>query len=443
MADRLAAAFSSALPGADARMSDDETSIAVLRAGSSIAIVFLVIYLVYDLWAGDGGTSFGAIFHWITILATLSFLAASWTRGFRSHWKAWTLAFSIFLIAVFILISSETREDDSRYIAILLFPVATAAFVNWESRWQTLMGAACLALYGFAVFLVPLPGDSPHRWFGLFAAVALAQCISFFIGVYRQRLDAQVDQLKQAASFRESQIATMAHDIRSPVAAIAGFVDLLDDEDLEEEDRKAILSRIGTTAWLMDLTVSNVLDLYQIAGGRITATPARVDPNRIVADAASNCAPQAIHKGLTLTVDYGEVARGNFDPRHLERIARNLLAYSIARVSSGEIRLRTKATNSGITIEVEDDGPVPSDQEIATLLDRSQTNGDRPVKSMVGLYVARALAESSGGGLKLTLPAEDRMRLVADLPSAKIDPRPDPKPDSKIASNIDSKPPTS
>ncbi len=55
------------------------------------------------------------------------------------------------------------------------------------------------------------------------------------------------------------------------------------------------------------------------------------------------------------------------------------------------------------------------------MLDRSQTNGDRPVKSMVGLYVARALAESSGGGLKLTLPAEDRMRLVAGiLPSAKI-----------------------
>ena len=149
----------------------------------------------------------------------------------------------------------------------------------------------------------------------------------------------------------------MAHDIRSPVAAIAGFVDLLDDEDLDEEDRKAILARIGTTAWSMDLTVSNVLDLYQIAGGGFLRSPSRVDPNRIVADAASNCALQAVHKGLKLTVDYGEVPRGNFDPRHLERIARNLLAYSIARLSAGEIQLRTLATNTGITIEVEDDGP--------------------------------------------------------------------------------------
>ena len=209
-----------------------------------------------------------------------------------------------------------------------------------------------------------------------------------------------------------------ARSPRSP-----GFVDLLEDEDLDEEDRKAILARIGTTAWLMDLTVSNVLDLYQISAGRISASPARLDPNRIVAGAASNCAPQAVHKGLKLTVNYGEVPRGNFDPRHLERIARNLLAWSISRVSIGEIRLRTLPTNAGITIEVEDDGPVPSDDEIATLL-QGDFNGSRPAKNMLNLYIARALAESSGGQLRLTSPTGDRIRLIAEVPSANIESEP-------------------
>ena len=424
IADKLRAAFSSSSPAGDARMSDEETSIQVLRAGSSIAIVFLIIYLAYDLWSGRGGTFLGAVFHWIAILATPAFLAASFTRGFRRYWKLWNLLFSIMLISIFIMISSQTLEGDSRYVAVLLYPVATAAFANWEWQWQALMGLSCIALYGMAQLLIPVPGDPIHRWLGLFAAVALAQCISFFIGVYRQKIDAQVDQLKQAAAFRESQIATMAHDIRSPVAAIAGFVELLEDEDLEEDDRKAILSRIGATAWSMDLTVSNVLDLYQIAGGRIPASPMRIDPNRIVADAASNCAPQAIHKGLKLTVAYGEVPRGNFDPRHLERIARNMLAYSISRVSTGEVRLRTLSADGGITIEVEDDGPAPSDEELATLLDRSEANGNRPIKTMLGLYVARALAERAGGGMKVTLPSGDRIRLIAEVPSSRIDPKP-------------------
>jgi signal transduction histidine kinase len=426
--DRLAAAFASSLPAPGARLSDDETSIQVLRAGSSIAILFLTVYLVYDVWSREGGTWFGAIFHWVTVAGSLAFFIATWTRSFREHWKHWTLLFAILLISIFILISSETQEGESRYIAIILFPVATAAFVNWEWRWQAMMGLACVVLYGVAELLIPLPGDSIHRWLGLFAAIALAECISFFIGVYRQRIDAQVDQLKQAAAFREAQIATMAHDIRSPVASIAGFVELLDDNDLAEVDRKAILARIGITAWLMDLTVSNVLDLYQISSGRISANPSRVDPNRVIADAASNCAPQAIHKGLTLTVDYGEVPRGNFDPRHLERIARNLLAFSISRLSSGKIHLRTLASDHGISVEVEDDGPIPSDEELALLMGSGQANGKRPSNSMIGLYVARALAENSGGRMRVTVPDDERLRLVAEVPSARIEAKAESKP---------------
>jgi signal transduction histidine kinase len=423
LGDKLISAFWPSLPDDDARLSEAGISIQVLRAGCSIAFVFLFLYLGYDLLLGRGGGFSSEVFHWITILVTLGFFAASFTAGFRTHWKLWNLLFSIVLISIFIMISAQTSDGDSRYIVILLFPVATAAFINWEWHWQALMGLSCIVLYGLAELFVPLAADSIYRWFGLFAAVAVAQCTSFFMRVYRQRIDAQVDQLKQAAAFRESQIATMAHDIRSPVAAIAGFVELLEDEDLDDEDRKAVLARIGNTAWAMDLTVSNVLDLYQLSGGSIAATPARVDPNRIVAEAASNCAPQAIHKGLKLTVSYGEVPRGNFDPRHLERIARNLLAYSISRVSAGEIRLRTLPFNTGITIEVEDDGPLPSDEELATLLAR-ESNGNRPIKTMLGIYVARALAESSGGRVKLTLPAGDRIRLIAELPSARIESKP-------------------
>ncbi len=279
-----------------------------------IAIVFLFLYLASDLWSRRGGTLFKQHFsldhHPQPLWVFCGHLDARLSRRTGNTGPA------VRDPSDFRLHSDQLADadGDSRYIIILLFPVATAAFVNWESSWQALMGLACLVLYGLAWMLIPVPGDTSARWAGLFAAIALAQCISVFIGEYRRRIDAQIDQLKQAATFREAQIATMAHDIRSPVAAIAGFVDLLDDDELGEEDRKAILSRIGTTAWLMDLTVSNVLDLYQISGGHISAMPTRVDPNRIVADAASNCAPQAIHKGLRLSVQLRRSAARQFRP---------------------------------------------------------------------------------------------------------------------------------
>ena len=213
----------------------------------------------------------------------------------------------------------------------------------------------------------------------------------------------------------------MTFAARSPPSP--GFVELLEDEDLDDEDRKAILARIGNTAWAMDLTVSNVLDLYQLQWREHRGISRASGSESDRRGGGLELRAQAIHKGLKLTVSYGEVPRGNFDPRHLERIARNLLAYSISRVSAGEIRLRTLPFNTGITIEVEDDGPLPSDEELATLLAR-ESNGNRPTKTMLGIYVARALAESSGGRVKLTLPAGDRIRLIAELPSARIESKP-------------------
>ena len=57
--------------------------------------------------------------------------------------------YNLVLIAIFILISRETGNPESRFIAIMLCPLATAAFVNWGTRWQAAM--ALTALSGYAV----------------------------------------------------------------------------------------------------------------------------------------------------------------------------------------------------------------------------------------------------------------------------------------------------
>ena len=65
----------------------------------------------------------------------------------------------------------------------------------------------------------------------------------------------------------------MAHDIRSPVAALSGYVNLLEDVDTSPKERTDLLGRIGSTAWNMDLVVSNVLDYYEAQDDDIVAAP--------------------------------------------------------------------------------------------------------------------------------------------------------------------------
>ena len=134
---------------------------------------------------------------------------------------------------------------------------------------------------------------SMYRWMGLFSAVIFAQYTSIFIERYRRRLRKQVADLEEAARFRETQIATMAHDIRSPVAALSGYVNLLEDADTSPKERTDLLGRIGSTAWNMDLVVSNVLDYYEAQDKEIVASPVELDPNQLLNEIADDCGLQA------------------------------------------------------------------------------------------------------------------------------------------------------
>ncbi len=394
--DNLGRRMQGSAASSGAFASEDEAAIRVLRTSGSIAIFFLVTYLINDLDGDLSSSSILAFYHWVTISAALLFFGVTWTSVFRRHWRFCVLGFSIALLAIFILISAQTRDPDSRYVAILLFPIATASFVDWGWRWQCVMSAVCIALYALARRVVPLVADdSVPRWLGLFAAVTLAQATALFMQNYRERIRVQLRQLIDAAALRESQVATMAHDIRSPLAAISGFVELLQDDELDPEEREALLSRIGSTAWNMDLTVANVLDLYQIQEGHLPAARARIDPNQAIADAVEHCEAQAARKGLRLTAECASLPEIEADPRHLERVARNLLAYEIGRLGEGEIRLRAFSRDDSIVIEVSDDGPSLSAEQLGTLFLRpGQGRGPR---SSIGLYITRVIVESAGG----------------------------------------------
>src|ERR1019366_2956936 len=203
---------------------DDEESLRVLKLGGAVGIFMLLAYLAYDLQL-RGGNAPGTGLHWLTLGATCLFFGMTWTRSFKRRWKFWVLLFALFLFGMFILISRVTGDPEARFLAIMLCPVATAAFVSWDARWQFAMAVMALLSYAAGEYLVPI--ETPygvHRWTGLIAAVTIAQYTVLFMDRYHRRLKKQVQDLEEAARFRQMQIATMAHDIRSPVAALSGYV---------------------------------------------------------------------------------------------------------------------------------------------------------------------------------------------------------------------------
>jgi signal transduction histidine kinase len=377
----------------------------------------LLAYLAYDQQV-RGKFAPGTGLHWFILGATCLFFGLVWTRAFKRRWKLWMLLYNVVLMATFILISRQTGDPESRFIAIMLCPLATAAFVSWGTGWQFAMAILALVSYAAAVHFVPI--DTPYgiyRWMGLTAAVILAQSTSIFIERYRHRLRKQVADLEEAARFRQTQIATMAHDIRSPVAALSGYVNLLEEIDISPKERSDLLGRIGSTAWNMDLVVSNVLDYYQAQEDDIVPAPVELDPNQVLAEVAEECRLQARRRRLELRVEVMRLPSCRLDRRHFERIVRNMLAYAIGRTATGEVTLRAGVRNESIAIEVTDSGPLLSPAEREALFQRPNRNGDRSAARGLGLYIARAMAEAAGGRTE-ALSAEGRrgLTLVAEFP---------------------------
>lgn len=392
----------------------DAEAISTLKVAGPIAIVFMLAYdLVETLWVGASLT----LYHYIALAIITLFFGLTWLSVFRRYWKAWTLITCVVIIALFIKIASLSHNPELSFIAIVLCPFATAAFVMWGPRWQGMLNLGCLAMFGVAEVAVSYRDRyTVYRWVGFGAALVLSWFTAVFLDRYRGKLRAQMEQLAGAAKFRERQIGTMTHDIRNPLATLVGLVTLLEEDDLSEKETTHLLARVGSTARAMDLLVKNVLDMYLLEEDNLQPHPRVVDPNVIVQEVADVYGRESRLKGLRMRTELGGMPRGNLDPLHLERIVANLLSNAIQRTESGEVVLRTFLSGGKVIIEVQDTGPQLSEEQFSRLFERPIQDRQGMGSSGWKMYIARALTETNGGTVGARSHTNRGLTLITEVP---------------------------
>ena len=388
----------------------------MLRAGSGFAILLTAIYLVSQIYY-RGPLAAGMIFVWLGLIEVGVFYLGLFSNRVLEIWKFWTLSYGTVLIATFAIFGGVARDTEVAFVGALLTPLATAAFVAWGPSWQLALNAASVAIF----LIVPnLTNDlSPYRpaqVLGLLAGLAFAQCGAVYIDRYKRRLRQQVIDLEEAARFREAQISAMAHDVRSPAAALSGYAALLQTDDLSPQEQKGLIARLGATAWNMDLVVSNLLDMYQIREHRLAVTPAQIDLNPRLEEIAESCAMQAQRRGVEFIRELHPVPPCRQDPRHIERIVKNLAGFAIDRRNSSPVRIVCRPHENQIRIEVVDRGPDLSQADLAAHLAPIESNGIPGSSSGLNLYIARALTSASGGIFDVRHNEGGGLTLLAELP---------------------------
>lgn len=208
----------------------------------------------------------------------------------------------------------------------------------------------------------------------------------------------------EAASRAKAEfLATMSHEMRTPLNGILGFARLLLDEDLTPRQRRH--ARMVRDAGRSLLTViEDVLDFSRIEAGRLVLNDTAFAIRDLIANCEAVLRLEAEAKGLSLHAavapDVPDWLRG--DPDRLRQVVLNLLANAVKFTEHGGVGLtivKVADTPAGphLTISVADTGiGIPPDRQRQLFQRFSQIDRSRGGTGL-GLAISRRLVEMMGG----------------------------------------------
>jgi PAS domain S-box-containing protein len=227
----------------------------------------------------------------------------------------------------------------------------------------------------------------------------------------RDDLQEQAADLAEAQHARDRFMATVSHEMRTPINAVMGYLDLLDmgvAGDLAESQREYVHRGRRSSRQLLDL-VNDVLDLTRADYGHLEVEVEPVDAVPVVEEAVALLEEQAARKGLAVAVEYApgtDPARGlmvSADRRRLRQVLVNLLANAVKFTDRGGATLRVEAAGSAVRFALTDTGIGIAPDKLPFIFDEFfQADSNltrRHGGSGLGLSISRRLARLMGGDL--------------------------------------------
>ena len=246
------------------------------------------------------------------------------------------------------------------------------------------------------------------------------------------RLVAAKDAAEAANEAKTRFLASVAHEIRSPLNAIYGYAQLI--ERGEGRDALAAAKVIRRSAEHLAHLVEGLLDIAQVEGGAMTLTREAIRFPEFLDQLIAMLDLQAQAKGLTLVLERPERLPEfvHADPKRLRQVLINLLVNAIKFTDHGSVTLKVEYRNQLATFTVIDTGigiaPEDASRIFAPFERVGGPAGERPGVGL-GLAITQALVHIMGGELRLeSAPGEGSRFTVRLMLSEPLSPPTEPAP---------------
>lgn len=256
------------------------------------------------------------------------------------------------------------------------------------------------------------PWATPFAYALYALAIVLVGCAAF--GGWRARLRrrhvaALVEERRRSAEqlveAKSAFLATMGHEIRTPMSGVLGMSELLLATPLDER-QLGYVGAIRQSGELMLRVVNDSLDLARIEAGKLALDTAPFDPAALLHDVGALQRPLAQGKGLALSVEIAADVprRVAGDALRVKQILLNLVNNALKFTERGGVTLALVRDEGGVAFRVADSGPGMSEAVRARLFGRfEQADGvsHRYGGSGLGLAICRELTQLMGGRIEV------------------------------------------
>ena len=301
------------------------------------------------------------------------------------------------------------------------FFVLIFAWLGLHHRPWTVVACALPATVAYLAPLIVV-GSPPRVLSSAVVLVPVGVGIGLVVAGRVRDLREQRDRAERAEDWRSALMATLAHDIRSPLTTVETTLLVLDEAPELPRDRRAAMigAALRQTRRLTRLA-SGLLDLERVEQGAL-----RLDRGWVPVDDVVDEAAALVPTGAAVARHVEPGLRVHADAERLEQVVINLLTNAV-RHGQPPVVLTAERAAGGVRLTVRDHGPGVAEDRRATLFDRLGGDAGHPDSVGLGMWIVRLLVEAHGGTVRYE-PARPGARFTVWLPGEDLEGAPGGQP---------------
>jgi signal transduction histidine kinase len=220
------------------------------------------------------------------------------------------------------------------------------------------------------------------------------------IGELARAFNSMADGLARLEELRRNMVTDVAHELRTPLSNIRGYLEALQDGVIEP--KKRIIDSLHGEAMLLNHLVDDLQDLSLAEAGHLKLECQPVALADIVDRAVEAVRPRAEAEGITLQVDLPEDVLVDVDPQRIGQVLRNLLDNGLTHTPpGGEVGVAAHDADQWVEVRVRDTGAGIAAEDRPYVFERFYRADKSRARATggagLGLAIARQLVEAHGG----------------------------------------------